>query len=311
MDYFFSVRGRDGEGYSNRLAGAKFLAIPANVRRPKKSHEVRVSDWTRALQDAACATATEKGNILIFVHGFNTEEWEMLERHRKIRAGLEVHGYKGAVVSFDWPSDGSVLGYSSDRRDARRAADRLMEHGISRLARMQTPECQFNMHLLAHSMGSFLVREAFDFADDEHAVAQRSWTLSQVALVAADISSKSLRLGSPKTSSLLRHCTRLTNYYSPHDDVLSISEVKRIGVSRRLGRVGMPDEHSDAAVDVYCGDYFKTNEAEFGDAPGIAHRWYFDAPRFYEDLFHTLMGKLDRTVIPTRVRTDRGNMALS
>mgnify|MGYP007089731738 CR=1 FL=1 len=128
--------------------------------------------------------------------------------------------------------------------------------------------------------------------------------------MAADISQKSLRDGSSKSASLLRHSTRVTSYYNPYDDILSISEVKRIGVSRRLGRVGLPQDHSDKAVNLYCGKFFRDNSDDFGDAVGISHRWYFDSPRFYEDLFHTFMGKLDREVIPTRGRTDQGNLAL-
>ncbi|WP_317054680.1 alpha/beta fold hydrolase [Roseovarius rhodophyticola] len=310
MDYFFSVRGRSGDGYSNSLGGAKYLAIPGDVTRAIRSHEISRTAFFRAVQDKAGATDTDKGNIVFFVHGFNTDQWDMLERHRKIRDGLMAHGFKGCVVSFDWPSDGFVLGYNADRRDARLSADRLFKDGITHVARAQEPDCRFNIHVLAHSMGCFLVREAFDFADDDHATAQQSWTVSQIAFVAADITSKSMAEGNPKSSSLLRRSTRLTNYYSPFDEVLSISETKRIGVSRRLGRVGLPDDHSQKAVNLYCGHYFDTHRAEFGTSAGISHRWYFEAPRFYEDLFHTFEGKLDRNVIPTRAMTDHWNLAL-
>ena len=175
---------------------------------------------------------------------------------------------------------------------------------------MQTPDCQYNIHVLAHSMGTFLVREAMDYADDDHATAQHSWTTSQVAFVAADISAKSFRTGSPKTSSLIRRCTRLTCYYSPFDEVLSISEVKRVGVSRRLGRVGMPQDRPEKVVNLYCGEFFKKTRDDYPDGKSASHSWYFDAPRFYEDLHHTLMGKLDREVIPTRGRSTQGNLAL-
>jgi esterase/lipase superfamily enzyme len=311
MDFFFSVRGRSGDGYSNRLGGAKYLAVPEASGTLARGHEIGVTQWVRDVQAAAGASDSAKGQILIFVHGFNTDQWDMLERHRKIRSGLEAHGFRGVVVSYDWPSDGSVLGYTSDRRDARLAADMLFSHGIRRLSKLQTADCDYNVHVLAHSMGAFLVREAFDYADDDHGTAQKSWTVSQVAFVAADISSKSMKEDSPKTSSLLRHCTRLTSYYSPFDEVLSISEVKRIGVSRRLGRVGLPSDPSEKAVNLYCGQFFKDNRAVFGDGTAVTHRWYFDSPRFYEDLHHTIEGKLDREVIPTRGRTTLGNLALA
>lgn len=310
MDYFFSVRGRSGDGYSDTLGGAKYLAVPKSANSLSRAHEIKKTSWFKKVQTKAGAEHPIKGHIVIFVHGFNTEQYDMLERHRKIRKGLEAQGFKGTVISFDWPSNGSALGYSADRRDARLSADRLFKDGITELSARQKEDCAYNIHVLAHSMGCFLLREAFDYADDDHVTAQKSWTVSQVALVAADISQKSMKDGSSKSSSLLRHCTRVTSYYSPFDDILSISEVKRVGVSRRLGRVGLPSPQPEKAVNLYCGEYYKKNRETFGDAIGISHRWYFDSPRFYEDLYHTFMGKLDREVIPTRGRTDQGNLCL-
>ncbi|MFA3920444.1 alpha/beta fold hydrolase [Ruegeria hyattellae] len=310
MDYFFSVRARSGDHYSNRLGGARYLAIPPNVAQPARQHEMPVSQWVAQVQAEAGATDDENGHIVVFVHGFNTEQFEMLERHRKIRAGLEEQGFTGVVISFDWPSDGSVLGYNADRADARRSADKLFTHGITRLSRMQTSDCRYNIHVLAHSMGTFLVREAMDYADDDHVTAQHAWTTSQIAFVAADVSSKCFRDGDPKTSSLMRRCTRLTCYYSPFDEILSVSEIKRVGVSRRLGRVGMPASHHEKAVNLYCGAFFNNTRDDYDDGKSASHSWYFDAPRFYEDLHHTLMGKLDREVIPTRARTTQGNLGL-
>ena len=92
--------------------------------------------------------------------------------------------------------------------------------------------------------------------------------------------------------------------------MLSISEVKRVGLARRLGRVGLPEDVPDKAVNLYCGEFFKKNRDAFEEASGIAHRWYFDSPRFYEDLYHTFMGKLDRHVIPTRAPTTSGGLGL-
>ncbi|MDE4134661.1 alpha/beta fold hydrolase [Phaeobacter sp. QD34_3] len=316
MDYLLSVRGRNGDAYSNALGGVKYLAVPAGADKLHRDHEIRSAAWMAAVQESAGAIRNdagelvEKGHIVVFVHGFNTDQFDMLERHRKIRAGLEAHGFQGTLISYDWPSDGSVLGYCSDRRDARLAADKLFTHGIRPLSRLQRPDCAYNIHALAHSMGCFLLREAFDYADDDHATAQNAWIVSQVAMVAADISQKSMKTGSPSTSSLFRRSVRITSYFSPFDDVLSISEVKRVGLSRRLGRVGLPEDTPDKAVNLYCGEYYKVNRDDFGEDPGIAHRWHFDSPRFYEDLYHTLLGKLDRHVIPTRAPTTSGGLAL-
>lgn len=311
MDYFMSVRGRAGDGYSNRIGGTKFLAVPDGADELKKDHEIGLGQWWRDVQAAAGGTVENKGHLTVFVHGFNTDQFDMLERHRKIRDGLAAEGYPGIVVGFDWPSNGSVLGYASDRRDARRAAEQLFDDGLARFSKLQTSDCVVNLHVLAHSMGCFVVREAFDYADDDHVTAQSNWTVSQVALVAADISSKNMNATSAKVSSLYRHSTRVTAYWSAFDEILSISEIKRVGVSRRLGRVGLPDDIPGSAVDLYCGQFFAQTKDQYPAGASASHSWYFDAPRFYEDLTHTLLGKLDRHVIPTRGRTDRGGLGLA
>ena len=56
------------------------------------------------------------------------------------------------------------------------------------------------MHVLAHSMGAYVVREAFDDADDTADIAQKSWSVSQVMLVGVDVSVASLAAGNPKSS---------------------------------------------------------------------------------------------------------------
>ena len=63
---------------------------------------------------------------------------------------------------------------------------------------MQEPACKIDMHVLVHSMGAYVVREAFDDVDDTADIAQKSWSVSQVMLVGADVSVASLSAGNPK-----------------------------------------------------------------------------------------------------------------
>jgi esterase/lipase superfamily enzyme len=294
-DFILSVRGRKGNGYSNRISTAKYLEIP------EKQFELSRAKWmTRVHAEAGAEPDICKGNILFFVHGFNTELTEFMVLHRRVVEGLRNQGYAGTVVGFDWPSDGHVLGYASDRLDARAAANLLMTEGIRPFSIAQQPDCDVNLHVLAHSMGCFLVREAFDYADDDHVTAQHSWTMSQVAFVAADISSKSMASDAANSRSLIRHSTRLTNYFSRHDEVLSVSEIKRIGVSRRLGRIGAPENRSDKVVNLDCSAFYDQRPQLHGTRE--SHSWYFQTPQFYRDLNAVLTSKLDRDVIQGRVR---------
>jgi esterase/lipase superfamily enzyme len=292
-----TVRGRSGDGYSNRLGPAKFLCVP-DKEQPTKEYEESFTAWMKKVRAASGASSDKKGNVVFFVHGYNTEVMDMERRHHDITKGLKKAGFKGAVIGFDWPSNGRTLEYVFDRLDARAAANHLMSYGIRPFAERQEPDCDVNVHVLAHSMGAFLVREAFDYADDDNATAQTSWTMSQIALVAADISSKSMKDGSANSRSMIRRATRITNYFSKHDEVLSISEIKRVGVSRRLGRVGAPDARSEKVVNLDCSDLYKASPDLHGTTD--SHRWYFESPRFYKDLTATFVSNLDRDVIAGR-----------
>lgn len=108
-------------------------------------------------------------------------------------------------------------------------------------------------------------------------------------------------MGDVRTDSLFKHCIRLTNYFNPYDEVLSLSNMKRLELAPRVGRVGLPDESPNKAVDINCGDYYKDVSAGLDVKLGVkSHAWYFYGHAFMEDLVYTLNGALDRAVIPTR-----------
>lgn len=311
MDYVFVARGKKGKGFNNEPAASHFLSVPEDTDEMHFADRISKSEWTRSILDASRGSspnANTEGDIVFYVHGFNNSQSAVLKRHRKLKRGLASHGFTGVIVSFDWPSADSALNYLEDRIDAKLSAFRLVKDGISTFSALQNPDCHIDMHILAHSMGSYVVREAFDDADDRARIAGKSWSVSQVMLVGADISVDSLSSGNPKSSSLYRHCVRLTNYYNPFDEVLSISAVKRIGVAPRAGRNGLGQPRHDKSANVYCGKYFR--EAELDTNFSTGHTWYFDDEIFMLDVFHTISGRLDRGVLPTRQPTDEGNLAL-
>lgn len=311
MDYVFVARGKKGDGFSNEPSASHFLAVPDSADDMSFAQKITKTEWTKqvlaASKDGTDNQSTE-GDIVFFVHGFNQSQKTVLERHRKLKKGLTKLGFNGVLVSFDWPSAASALNYLEDRVDAKLSAFRLVTDGVATFAALQAPDCRIDMHILAHSMGAYVVREAFDDADDRARIAGKSWSVSQVMLAGADVSVDSLAAGSSKSSSLYRHCVRLTNYYNPFDEVLSISSVKRIGVAPRAGRNGMGEPRHSQGVNVYCGAHFKTSKLNTGLTSG--HTWYFDDETFILDVYHTISGKLDRGAIPTRVPTDKGNLAL-
>jgi hypothetical protein len=143
------------------------------------------------------------------------------------------------------------------------------------------------------------MREAFDRADYHAAAAAKGWTISQMMILSGDVSANSMGF-SPETDSLYRHCVRLTNYANPLDSILSLSEMKRIGTSPRVGRVGLPPNAPSKAVNVDVGPYFTAIKDRL---PGIAnpdHCFYFHDPVLLRDIALTVKGAIDRASIPTR-----------
>ena len=116
-------------------------------------------------------------------------------------------------------------------------------------------------------------------------IASVNWTVSQIAFISGDISSSSMEAGDSETESIYRHCLRLTNYSNTHDEVLQISNVKRIGVAPRVGRVGLPDLAPPQALNVDCSVYYQASVAGTmgwsiafrGAIPGNSPTWYSPA----------------------------------
>jgi len=264
--------------------------------------------WVQAIQAAANASATAPagaagqawGSILIFVHGFNNSPDDVIQRHRQLQSDLAALGWNGIVVSYDWPSDDSVLAYYDDRSSAKLTAMALVNDGIRLLAVNQKLGCTLSVHVLGHSTGAYLIREAFDHADDNNRLTQCSWSIGQCIFIAGDVSSASLATSA--SDSIFQHSSRVTNYSNGCDEVLQISNLKRFGVAPRVGRVGLPDGAPDEAVNVDCTAYFKTlDEANRRLANGVfCHSWYFGDLGFTKDLAETLHGGLDRAAFPSR-----------
>jgi esterase/lipase superfamily enzyme len=313
MDYVFTVRSASGDSFSNEPGASYFLEASGNARSLKPSQVIKKTDWINKVIDLSkkgAHSGVAEGDIVIYVHGFNNSTGSVLRRLRSLKKGLKAQGFDGTVIAFDWPSADMALNYLEDRLDAKQSAFRLVTEGISSFAALQTPDCRINTHIVAHSMGAYVVREAFDDADDRPAIAAHSWSVSQIIFLGADVSSGSMEEGHSKTSSLYRHCVRLTNFFNPFDNVLTLSNVKRIGVSPRAGRIGVDAPEPRKLVDLNCGPYFEKHGRKAKAPDDSAHNWYFADRMVMKDMAHTLAGDIDREKIPTRAPTNLGGLAL-
>ncbi|MFB3894691.1 MAG: alpha/beta hydrolase [bacterium] len=289
-----------------------YLIVPEG-KHPMPEHKIKAKLWLDKLRKAAIwgpdsrNPKFDRGDLLIYIHGYDNTQEVMMQRHATLKQNLIEAGYKGELMSFDWPSDNKALNYLDDRHDAKQTAMQLVTDGISALSERQTPDCTINIHVIGHSTGAYVIREAFDDADDAR-LANNGWAVSQVVFIGGDISSASLSSGNSSTESLYRHCTRLTNYSNLYDSVLKLSNAKRLGMAPRVGRIGLPSNAPEKAVNIDCTEYFGKLQADAAvkkeDQPvtvgAFDHSWHIGNKIFTRDLFETLKGDIDRTVIPTR-----------
>ena len=321
--YVMCARAVSKGSFTTEPGKTLYLVVPPGVL-PTPQHAVRREVWLKGLLDLAAwgidervGAGVPRGDILFFVHGYNNDQDCVMKRHDRLAADLDEAGFKGVVVSYDWSSDDTALNYLEDRHDAKRSAMQLVSDGIHLLSKAQRPDCAINVHLLGHSTGAYVIREAFDDADDAR-LENNSWMVSQIALIGADVSAGSMRKDNATTDSLYRHCMRLTNYSNLHDSVLKLSNAKRVGMAPRVGRVGMPAEIPTKAVNVDCTAYFAVLDSDpvvrqqdqREEIGAFNHSWHIGNRHFAQDLFETLIGDADRNVVSTRRLDTEGRLHL-
>jgi esterase/lipase superfamily enzyme len=321
-NFILCARATKGDSFTPEPGPSRYLKVPKGML-PKPEHAIPRTQWVKELRQASTWSKdsrrhnNERGDLLVFVHGYRNDLQSIKNRHEQLESQLNAVGFKGAILTFCWPSDNKVINYLEDRHDAKRSAMQLVTDGIRILSEHQTPNCTINIHLLGHSTGAYVIREAFDDADDT-ALPNNAWSVSQVVFIAGDVSSGSMSDGNSSTDSLYRHCYRLTNYSNKHDSALKLSNAKRLGVAPRVGRVGLPSNAPSKAVNIDCSDYFQRlkadsdvqNSDQTDELDRFEHSWHFGNKLFIDDLLETLKGDLDRAVIPTRTVGKTGQLIL-
>jgi esterase/lipase superfamily enzyme len=127
-----------------------------NPRRHFKLAARRAMDETSFLGELAAHVSGRVGtsrDILLYVHGFNTSLDEARFRVAQIAADGR---FSGVPVLFTWDSRGGLLAYESDKESATVARDALEKLVVD----LSNVPGVGRIHILAHSMGSWLTMEA-------------------------------------------------------------------------------------------------------------------------------------------------------
>jgi esterase/lipase superfamily enzyme len=254
------------------------------------------------LDDLRVAMRDGCSDTLIFIHGFNVSFIDALKAGGALASEITINGRPINVVVFSWPSDGKAIpfmSYYSDREDARTCGAALARTYLKLYDFMTslkpTEYCDRSLHLLAHSMGNYVLRNGLQAlrAKDPTKIAR---LFSEIVLAAPDEDDDAFDTDD-KLRLLPGLGRRVTVYYNQRDKALLISD-KTKGNPDRLGSDGprMLDLLPKKVFVVDC-----TRVAREGDAM-IEHSYFLNCPPVASDLQATLQGALpemfsDRDVI--------------
>jgi len=361
--YLFSARSIEGRSFSDDEVTdedhVSFLEVPETALRHAPAMGIRQSTWIQRIIAQAVAAKRramtawsrrtgnaltesdrrERADLVFFLHGYNNDLATVLWRHKALARTLAACEFWGSVVSFDWPCGTSAAAYLNDRSKAHDSSRYLVEDGLKALAERARPDCPVNIHVVAHSMGSYVLQEAFRYASVAYSdVVTDSWGLQQVALVGADLACNDFKEQGDSLYFAIR-ARRVTNFVTSADEALKASNIKHrvtpfpgeFNWSDRIGRKGLPVDLPESAsncYDVNCDDFYAASiaplkdeeylasirfpdRATIPDRPCISHSWHIGNPTFARDLVDTLHGDVDRMVIPSRRIDGRGRLTLA
>lgn len=208
-------------------------------------------------------------DVVVFIHGYNTDWWEAVSAAASLEIMLNTHGTKEvAVVLFSWPSDGEILlvtPYFSDRHDASMSKyatarallilqKRLAEIRVSALGTKYRTRreylqavtagsvdpnkalCGSGLHLICHSMGNYVLECALGLADEDPEYVLADRIFDNVVLAAPDVNTDALEPGRP-LSRLATVAKNVSVYYNKEDTPLLVSMATK-NARERLGRTG-------------------------------------------------------------------------
>ncbi|MCF2872909.1 alpha/beta hydrolase [Octadecabacter sp. G9-8] len=242
------------------------------------------------------------GDVLIWVHGFNTSRSIALATTKKIKATVTGQGFQGTVISYDWPtsSENGLRGlfnrlfglqrmYKKDKDTANAMDDTLIKD-----LKFLFDAPGINVHIMAHSMGCYLTTLGIRHAE--------SWLgnsvpFGQIIMGAADVDQVSLVDDDWFGKSINRRCQRVTHYHSTDDDILDVGGQVMYGGSKRSGRHGLKANAPDRFVDVSMAERF--NKQHPNQELRLSHNWYLHDDIVLRDAAITLGGQ-DAGAMPTR-----------
>lgn len=229
--------------------------------------------WT-----AATKKERQQGEILVFIHGYNSDLDNGLKTVRKLDK-LYVQDPDSPIdkiVLFSWPAMSNLLEYRDDSRDAQAsgyALGRALQKCLDFLARIQqdNDSCKQRIHLMSHSRGNLVVESMMAVLNDEGNMPNSLF--SDALLMAPDVDYDAIEKPKPMYD-LIDICERIHVFYHRKDKALGISETTK-NAFRRLGKWG-PKNSRLLPDDVHQYDVTHVrDDLERNVVDKLGNHWYY------------------------------------
>jgi len=244
-----------------------------------------------------------KADLVVLVHGFACSFANAISNAASIKQHYSARSRPVEVAVFSWPSDGVIdphkFKYKSDRDDARssaKAAARALLRLIDYITSLTADKwCGRRIHLVAHSMGNYVLRNALQALISEYTEKVLPPIFSNIFLMAADEDDDAFEF-EYKLSRLPELASAVHIYFATDDRALMISDITKFQPNR-LGNGGprtltsLP--HKIVLVD--CSDVSDTET--FTEA---RHQYYRKRPEVLADVRFVLAGKAPEDIKPGR-----------
>ncbi len=267
----------------------------------------------KLFKDLKARMHAEGRDLIVLIHGYASEFSAALERAAELTEKYQVLCKDGKtrqplVVAFSWPANGRMapfVSYISDRQDAAksgqaiarfffRLCDFFLKEGLAhRVAREQKDRaaealhapCPNRLHLVAHSMGNWALRNAVQAIVEQRGADRLPAVFDNVFLMAADEDEDALQDGL-KLGLLPRLGNAVQVYHSKDDQALVISDVTKLNPDR-LGHNGPSDmdRTDEKVVAIDCRHVDRTNIAHAN------HQYYRLRPEVIADVRFVLAGR--------------------
>lgn len=244
------------------------IEYPDASRDPAKSFVVTGAQQLDSAGFRAAITARKQGNVLVFVHGYNTNYPESVFRFAQLIHDATAPGRAPDHVDvlFAWPSRGELTGYLADRESANFSRNYL-EAALNEIA--ATPGVR-NIDLVAHSMGNWLAVETLRQAR-LRAKSPFLAKLRGVMLVAPDIDAD---VFATQLDTIGRLREPITVVVNKHDLALATSQYLAGEISR-VGNTLIDKKEAQVAIKKY--DLRVVDLSEVQDDDPLKHSTFIKA----------------------------------